>query len=70
LLSALGLPTEGPLPPPDAILGAMRLDKKYRQGSRFVLLEAAGRPRVVTDIPEDRVRAALAAAGAVRGDKV
>jgi 3-dehydroquinate synthase len=59
LLASLGLETGGPLPPADEVLAAMRMDKKYRGGIRFVLLEDVGRPVVVDAVPEDVVRAAL-----------
>ena len=39
LLKSLGLEPEGALPSVDQMLGAMRLDKKYAGGVRFVLLE-------------------------------
>jgi 3-dehydroquinate synthetase len=42
----------------------MRLDKKYRGGVRFVLLEEVGRPVIVDDVTEGEVRAVLAAMGA------
>jgi 3-dehydroquinate synthase len=63
LLASLGLEPEGALPGADAIWSAMRLDKKYAGGVRFVLLEEVGRPRVEDDVPEDAVRAALAEMG-------
>ena len=44
LLASLGLETDGALPPVDDILAAFRMDKKYRGGVRFVLLEDVGRP--------------------------
>ena len=53
LLASLGLETDGPLPPSDEMLAAMRMDKKYRGGVRFVLLEDVGRPVVVDAVPED-----------------
>lgn len=61
LLASLGLPHD--LPPPDSaegLLEAMRMDKKYREGMRFVLLEDVGRP-VVREADEELVRAALGA---------
>ena len=64
LLSSLGLEPEGRLPDRDAIWAAMRLDKKYRGGVRFVLLEEVGRPVIVDDVTEGEVRAVLAAMGA------
>jgi 3-dehydroquinate synthase len=59
LLASLGLETHGPLPEPDDVLDAMRMDKKYRAGVRFVLLEDVGRPVVVDSVPEDRLRSML-----------
>jgi 3-dehydroquinate synthase len=41
LLSALGVEAGGALPPPDDVLAALRLDKKFRGRVRFVLLEVA-----------------------------
>jgi 3-dehydroquinate synthetase len=35
------------------------MDKKYRGGVRFVLLEDVGRPVVVDAVPEDVVRSVL-----------
>ena len=55
LLEPLGLPTGGPLPPAAEILQAMRMDKKRRGALRFVLLENVGRPKVVTDVPNEVV---------------
>lgn len=60
LLASLGLETDGGLPPADEILSAMRMDKKYRGGVRFVLLEDVGRPVVVDSVPEERLRSMLA----------
>jgi 3-dehydroquinate synthase len=59
LLASLGLETGGPLPPSDEVLAAMRMDKKYRGGVRFVLLEDVGRPIVVDGVSEDVVRSIL-----------
>jgi 3-dehydroquinate synthase len=64
LLKSLGLEPDRVLPPADRVLGAMRLDKKYVGGVRFVLLEDVGRPRIVEDVPEDLVRATLEEMGA------
>ncbi len=65
LLSSLGLEPEGRLPEVEPLLVAMRMDKKYREGIRFVLLEDAGRPVLVDDVPDDVVRETLEAMGAV-----
>ena len=64
LLGSLGLEADGQLPASDQILGAMRLDKKYHGGLRFVLLEDVGRPKVVEGVPEDLIRATLKEMGA------
>jgi 3-dehydroquinate synthase len=65
LLSALGLEGTGvALPTPDEILDAMRLDKKYREGPRFILLEDVGRPVLVRDVDERAIREVLAEIGA------
>jgi len=64
LLASLGLEPQGSLPGVERILAAMRMDKKYSAGVRFVLLEDLGRPRVVGDVPEDMVRETLARMGA------
>ncbi|MFM7718512.1 MAG: 3-dehydroquinate synthase [Actinomycetota bacterium] len=63
LLAALGLEPRGPYPATDEILAALRMDKKYAGGVRFVLLEGLGRPRVVEGVGEEAIRAALASAG-------
>jgi 3-dehydroquinate synthase len=63
LLSSLGLDAGGSLPPVEDVLTVMRLDKKYREGMRFVLLEDVGRPVVVSDVPEAAVRETLEAMG-------
>ena len=59
LLKSLGLDDTGVAPDPELVLEAMRLDKKYRSGIRFVLLDAVGRPRIVEDVPEDAIREVL-----------
>jgi 3-dehydroquinate synthase len=61
LLSSLGFEPDAPVPPTEDVLAAMRMDKKYRGGVRFVLLEDVGRPFVEDDVPEDVVRATLEA---------
>jgi 3-dehydroquinate synthase len=64
LLASLGLDPEGGLPSTGDIWSAMRMDKKYAGGVRFVLLQDVGRPTVVDDVPEDLVRAVLVEMGA------
>jgi 3-dehydroquinate synthase len=64
LLKSLGLETDGVLPGSDGIVAAMRLDKKYRTGLRFVLLEDVGRPRVVGSVPDEVVVSTLKELGA------
>jgi 3-dehydroquinate synthase len=64
LLSSLGLDPEGGLPSADEIRSAMRMDKKYAGGVRFVLLRDVGQPTVVDDVPEDLVRSVLVEMGA------
>jgi 3-dehydroquinate synthase len=59
LLKGLGLDDAGPAPDPELVLEAMRLDKKYRSGIRFVLLESVGRARIVEDVSESTIREAL-----------
>jgi 3-dehydroquinate synthetase len=63
-LNPLGLETDGRLPASDRILDAMRMDKKYRGGIRFVLLEDVGRPVVLDEVPEDVVVTVLKEMGA------
>ena len=65
LLASLGLDTDGSLPDTDAILAAMRLDKKYRGGVRFVLLQDVGRPIVVDDVSDDEVRKVVEGMGVI-----
>jgi len=59
VLSSLGLPSGGPVPDPDRVLEAFRMDKKHRGAVRFVLLEDVGRARVVEGVPEDPIRDVL-----------
>ncbi|MDP9343674.1 MAG: 3-dehydroquinate synthase [Actinomycetota bacterium] len=66
LLSALSLPTGGPLPETEGILEAFRLDKKHQGSVRFVLLEDVGAPRVVDAVPEAVIREVLEEMGAGR----
>ena len=44
-------------------MSAIRMDKKYRGGARFVLLEDVGRPFVEETVPEELVRTTLERAG-------
>ena len=66
LLASLGLEPDGQLPPAEDIMSAIRMDKKYAGGLRFVLLEDLGRPRVIEAVPEDLVLASLKEMGAER----
>jgi 3-dehydroquinate synthase len=63
-LSPLGLEPDGRLPASDRIVDAMRMDKKYRGGIRFVLLEDVGRAVVVDEVPEDVLGTVLKEMGA------
>ena len=57
VLRAFGLPLAAPGVDPEAVLQAMRLDKKVEDGrTRFVLLEEIGRPLLRDDVPESLVR--------------
>jgi len=59
VLEALGLPTRGAGDVPlDTVLEVMRGDKKYEAGIRFVVLEAPGRARIVSDVPRDAIERA------------
>lgn len=58
-LAAFGLAAVGALPDDDALLDAMRRDKKYDAGLVFVVLNGFGAP-VRTTVDEMAVRAALA----------
>ena len=64
LLQTLGLAPADALPSLEDILRSLRLDKKYRGGVRFVLLEDVGRPVLVDDVSEAEVEAALHEIGA------
>ena len=64
LLTALGLETAGDLPPVRDVLQALRMDKKFHAGVRFVLLEDVGRPIVVEGIGDDEIRGVLVEMGA------
>ena len=64
LLSSLGLPTAGALPPSENVMAAFGLDKKWLGGARFVVLEDVGRPRVVDDVPLETLRILLDEMGA------
>jgi 3-dehydroquinate synthase len=67
LLSALGLDgSDVALPTADEILAAMRMDKKYSEGVRFIVLEDVGRPSLVDDVPDATIREALTAVGVPR----
>jgi shikimate kinase/3-dehydroquinate synthase len=60
LLAGAGLALRAPGIDPDAVLAAMRHDKKRRGGvDRFVLLEAPGRPRPGVELPSAMVEAAV-----------
>ena len=57
VLRAFDLPLAAPGVDVEAVMSAMRLDKKVRAGRlRFVLLEDIGRPMLRDDVPEDLVR--------------
>ena len=62
LLEALGLPTAVPAGlDPDALLARMRLDKKAVSGAlRLILWRGLGAAEVRGDVPESRIREALA----------
>jgi 3-dehydroquinate synthetase len=68
LLSSLGLEVDAGVPSADRVLAAMRMDKKYRGGLRFVLLEDVGRPFVEDGVPQDVLRETLGAMGAAVED--
>ncbi len=59
MLGRLGLPVTYAFDE-DAVMAAMGTDKKRRGRSlRFVVIEDIGRVRLVEDVPEEAVRAAL-----------
>jgi 3-dehydroquinate synthase len=64
LLRALGIEPAGAIPPAEDVVRCLRLDKKYRGGVRFVLLEDVGAPRVVDDVSDAEIRAVLQEMGA------
>jgi 3-dehydroquinate synthase len=64
LLRSLGLEPDGALPRGEDVRRCLRLDKKYRGGVRFVLLEDVGRPVVVDDVSDDEVGSVLHEMGA------
>lgn len=64
LLKALGLETQGSLPSVQEVLAAMRMDKKFHGGIRFVLLEDVGRPVVAHDVTDEELAAVLREMGA------
>ena len=64
LLSSLGLEVDGSLPPVDDMLAAFRMDKKFHDGVRFVLLRDVGDPVVVDDVSNDDLRATMREMGA------
>jgi shikimate kinase / 3-dehydroquinate synthase len=58
VLDGLGLPTSASLDL-DELEPAWRLDKKYRKGIRFVLLQGIGRPRAGAEVPHAALVKAL-----------
>jgi 3-dehydroquinate synthase len=64
VLGSFGLQTDGMLPRVSEIEEAFQLDKKFREGVRFVLLEQVGRPVIVDDVPDSAVRDTLEGMGA------
>ncbi len=64
LLSSLGPVGDEALPQADEVIRCVRLDKKYRDGVRFVLLEDVGRPTVVDDVTDEEIRSVLEEMGA------
>jgi 3-dehydroquinate synthase len=65
LLATIGLEANGALPPVRDILVAVRMDKKFHGGVRFVLLEGVGAPIVVDDVPGAEIAGVLEEMGAV-----
>jgi len=64
LLTSLGLEVEGALPGVEEIMEAFRLDKKFQDGIRFVLLRDIDKPEIVDGVPEALIRATLTRMGA------
>ena len=60
VLDALEFARPRRLPDVEEVLAALKMDKKYAGGVRFVLLEDVGRARIVDGIDEGAVRAAYA----------
>ena len=62
IVRAIGLPIDATLPPTDALLEAMRYDKKSRDGHlRLILLDGIGTARIVSDVDSAAVAEAWAA---------
>jgi 3-dehydroquinate synthase len=60
VLASVGLPTRFGDAAFEALLATMRVDKKARGSQlRFVVLDGIGRPGILTDPPEDLLRAAF-----------
>ncbi|MCA1726159.1 MAG: hypothetical protein LC722_00400 [Actinobacteria bacterium] len=59
VLASLGLPHGADGLDLELVLEVMRMDKKYGQGMRFVLLEDVGKPKLVGDVPESAIAKAL-----------
>lgn len=57
-LDAAGLPVGGANADFDAVIDAMRRDKKYDRGIRFILLNAIGDAAVVSGVETEQIRAA------------
>ena len=57
-IESAGLPVGGADAPFEAVVEAMRRDKKYDRGIRFILLNAIGDAAVVSGIETDEIRAA------------
>ncbi|HEX9696377.1 MAG TPA: 3-dehydroquinate synthase [Actinomycetota bacterium] len=55
-VEAVGLPSGGAAAGFEAVMGAMRRDKKYDRGIRFVLLNAPGDAAVVSGVETEQIR--------------
>jgi len=64
LLTSLGLEPEGPVPDVADVLAAFRLDKKFLDGVRFVVLTDVGEPVVVDGVGDDEIAEVLREMGA------